>query len=370
MCLRDDKAQTSNQQAEVSMMSASQDTKERKIMKIMALASAMVPLLVAGAVSAQDIDNGRFSAEFVFELQSDSVVDSDDSASEFTNVHSTVEAALSYQMLDTTSLNASLVFEQLRDQDDDSFNEDHGAYIEELFILHDFGPLAVQLGKFNPGFGFAWDAAPGIYGVDFAEDYEITEKVGAAVIVPLKLAGSEHEFALSIFNADRSALSDSIGISRGQTSLGDGGVSNTDSPESYVVSLSGELSGTGYTIAYQHQEAGEGDDEDQSGVVLGVTRDFGGFEGLAEIAYFDSFDGTKASATYFTIGGAVPIADRLSISGVYSYRDIENAADDHLLTAALEYEFLDGFTGSLGYRYGDEDEVESHTIGALLVYEF
>jgi hypothetical protein len=35
----------------------------------------------------------------------------------------------------------------------------------------------VQTGKLNPGFGVAWDKAPGIYGTDLAEDYEISERI-------------------------------------------------------------------------------------------------------------------------------------------------------------------------------------------------
>lgn len=35
----------------------------------------------------------------------------------------------------------------------------------------------MQTGKLNPGFGIAWDKAPGIYGTDLAEDYEISERI-------------------------------------------------------------------------------------------------------------------------------------------------------------------------------------------------
>jgi hypothetical protein len=33
-------------------------------------------------------------------------------------------------------------------------------------------------------------------------------------------------------------------------------------------------------------------------------------------------------------------------------------------------ELFAGVTGALAYRYGDEEGVDSHTIGTLLAYEF
>ena len=72
------------------------------------------------------------------------------------------------------------MFEPVQDPDpgDDRFLEDHGLYAEELFVNYETGHFAGYAGKFNPSFGTAWDLAPGIFGTDLAEDYEITERIG------------------------------------------------------------------------------------------------------------------------------------------------------------------------------------------------
>lgn len=326
------------------------------------------------ATAAQaDSDSGPFSAEFSIELQSDFNYDSTDPTAEINNTYATIESALSYAFTSRTSLNAGLVFEQLVDPTSDSFLEDHGLYVEELYFSHDFGRAQLILGKFNPAFGVAWDAAPGLYGTDFAEDYEITEKLGAAVTVPFEAGGGEHELSFALFNADRTILSDSIGEERGQNNRAAGGVSNTSSPESLAVSLSGSFGNTGYNLGVQHQERGRGDLADQTGFVAGVTHMFDTgsvpVEVLAEFAYFDDFDGSRNSARYGTLGVAAPVGP-VTLSAVYSVRDVQTMPTDRLVTVSAEMEFADGLTGAIGYRHGREDGEKTQTIGTLLVYEF
>ncbi|WP_371224961.1 hypothetical protein [Roseovarius sp. 2305UL8-3] len=342
-------------------------------MNTKATASALALLVVAGGAMAQDAGNGPFSAEFVIELQNDWTFDSTDPAAEFNNTFATIEGALSFSFTQNTSVNATLVFEQITGPTDDSFLEDHGLYAEELYFAHDFGGAQVVLGKFNPAFGVAWDAAPGIYGVDFAEDYEITEKLGGAIIVPFEAAGGSHEVSFAAFQADRTILSDSLGEERGLTSLPMGGVSNTDGVESFALSLSGEFGATGYNLGIQHQGRGAGDAADQTGAVFGITHavEAGSFpfELLAEVAWFDEFDGTTNSATYGTVGISAPIGP-VTVSGVYSVRDVQTMPTDRLATISAEMELFGGLTGALGYRFGREGGVKSQTIGTLLVYEF
>jgi len=348
------------------------------------ISSAAIVALMSGAAVAQDAyeitgedvleqaeeANTGFSAEFSIEVENDYIFDSDDKAAELNDTFPTIEAALSYGFTPNVSLNTSLVLEPVEDAVNDRFFEDLGLYAEEVYLYTNLGPVAAVLGKFNPSFGMAWDAAPGIYGVDFAEDYEITEKLGGTLIVPFTAAGGEHEFAVSLFTADRTFLSDSLGEERGKLRRRDGGVSNTNSPESINVALTGEISGTNYNLGVQSQQAGRGDAKDQVGGVFGLTRDFGGFELLGEVAYFDHFDGTRNSATYATLGGSVPITDRLSLSGVYSHRDIEGGTADHLATATAEFQLSEGLTLAAAYRYGDEGGDKSHTFGTLVAYEF
>ena len=337
------------------------------------LAGAIALGLATSVHADETTGSGPFSAEFVIELQNDWTFDADDPAAELNNTFATIEGALSFSFTQNTSLNASLVFEQLVDPTGDSFLEDHGLYVEELFFAHDFGAAEVILGKFNPAFGVAWDAAPGIYGVDFAEDYEITEKLGAAISVPFTAGGGEHALTFAAFQADRTLLSDSIGEERGQTSLPQGGVSNTSGLESFLLSLSGKFGATSYNVGVQHQARGRGDVADQTGAVIGVTHtvETGSFplELLAELAWFDDFDGARNSATYATLGVAAPIGG-VTVSAVYALRDVQTVPTDHLATISAEREFFENFTGAIAYRYGDEGGEDSHTFGTLLVYEF
>ena len=321
---------------------------------------------------AQEGDS-PFSAEFVVELQNDGVIDSDDPDGELNNFFATIEGALSYSFGSGSSVNATLLIEPVEDPDDDSFLEDHGLFAEELFFAQDFGAGELILGKFNPAFGVAWDAAPGIYGVDFAEDYELAEFLGAGVNVPLQFAGGEHVISVAVFQADRTFLSNSAGEERGRTRLSDGGPANTSGPESIAVALSGEFGATSYNIGVQYLSAGEGDEDDQTGFVAGVIHTLGGaaegVELLGEVVWFDSFDGSENEAVFVTVGASVPVGP-VTLSGVYSLRDVETASADHLATVSAEMELVEGLVGSIGYRYGDEEGVESHTLGALLVYEF
>ncbi|MEO1138925.1 MAG: hypothetical protein AAFW87_05660 [Pseudomonadota bacterium] len=334
-----------------------------KLATLLGAAAAALPI----ATHAQDAGGSRFSADFTIELQNDYTFDSSDPANELNDTFLTIEGALSFSLGPNSSINSTLVIEPITDATGDRFLEDHGLYAEELFFSHEFGGVEIVLGKFNPSFGVAWDAAPGVYGVDFAEDYEITERLGAGVNVPI--AGGDHVFSVAFFQADRTLLSDSFGEERGQTSLAAGGPSNTEGPRSYSVAVSGSIAGTDYNFGFQNQAAGQGDVENQLGYVAGLSRNFNGVDLLGEVAYFSEFDGTSSSAFFTTVGVAVPVG-RVRLSGVYSHRDIQGAPEDDLVTVSAEMELLDGLTGAVGYRWADEDGAENQTLGTLLVYEF
>ncbi|PWE28102.1 hypothetical protein DDZ14_19180 [Maritimibacter sp. 55A14] len=314
-----------------------------------------------------------FSADFAVELENDYTFDADDPAAELNDFFATIEGALALEVAPGSGVYATLVLEPIDDPVDDRFLEDHGLYAEELYVAHDFGAAAVKLGKFNPAFGVAWDAAPGIYGVDFAEDYELTERVGLGLDIPLGGAG-EHQLSLAAFFADTSFLSDSVIESRGQLDRSDGGASNTESPESASAELSGSLGEAAYNLGLRHQKRGRGDAGDETGVVLGLSRPLalGGAEVtvLGELAWFENFDGGPDEAVYGTLGLEADIAGPAVLSAVYAVRDAENADTDHLATVTADFELAEGLTLGAGYRYGREGGGDSHTLGALLVYEF
>ncbi len=324
--------------------------------------------------SAQDV-YPRLEGSITIEVENDYTFDSDDVTADETNdLYNTTEAAVSLLFSAQTSLNATVLFEPIRDpaRFESREFEDHGLYAEEIYLRHDFGAFAVLAGKFDPAFGFAWEAAPGLYGADFAEDYELTERLGGAVEVPLTLGATEAVFTLAAFAADRTFLSDSLISERGDTDEADGGVSNTDAPESFVAALSGEADDLGWTVAFRRQAKGVGDTDDEWGFVAGVTAPLGGdlgIEGLAEAAFFPKFDGGPDSALYMTLGLSAPVGP-VTLSGVYSLREMENAPTDHLATFSAEYEIAENAVIGAGYRFGREGGDDSHTVGVLFLYEF
>jgi len=89
----------------------------------------------------------------------------------------------------------------------------HAAWVETLNLRWQRGPLVAFAGKIHPRFGAAWFRVPGLYGADYAGDYELREKLGAGLELDLEdvfglddaLGG--HELRVEAFQADTSFLS-------------------------------------------------------------------------------------------------------------------------------------------------------------------
>jgi hypothetical protein len=340
------------------------------------LSSAALLISVTAATSLYAQDDGiTFSADFAVEIEDDFTFESTDDTAELNDLFATVEGAFALRFGQGTSINSTVLFEPIVDATDDREFEDHGLFVEELYIAHDFAKGSVLAGKFDPAFGFAWDVAPGLYGADFAEDYELTERLGVSASVPFGLFDGEAEVTASLFMADRTFLSDSVINSRGNASLSDGGVSNTNVPTSFALTLYGETaSATTYNLGFRIQDKAErGGGAEEYGIIGGVGApvQFGEFEMelLAEAAFLPKFDGGNDAAAYLTIGAATPVGP-VTLSTVYSLREIENAPTDHLITASAEMEIYDGVTGAVGYRFGREASESNHTIGAVIAFEF
>ncbi len=98
----------------------------------------------------------------------------------------------------------------------EAYFEDIGVFVETLGLAYQFGAVTLFGGKFNPTFGIAWDVAPGIYGADLADDYELTERIGGGGAVTL--GGGDfgrHTLTGQVFFLDTSVLSQSWGTESG-----------------------------------------------------------------------------------------------------------------------------------------------------------
>jgi hypothetical protein len=113
--------------------------------------------------------------EILIELRSDSDFDST-----ARDQYLKVEPAFSIGLSEHFSIEAGFVLEPVANPPPgrDRWFDDEGFFVETLFLRWEWDRFSLHAGKFNPAFGFAWGLAPGIYGVDFAEDYEITERIG------------------------------------------------------------------------------------------------------------------------------------------------------------------------------------------------
>jgi hypothetical protein len=325
----------------------------------------------ASAAAAQDVP--RFTADFLAEIETDGVVSASDPDAEITDTYLTFTAAFGLEYAEGSGLFAALVFEPVQDATDDRFFDDHGLYVDSLYLRHDFGPAAALAGKFAPAFGQAWDIAPGLYGADFAGDYELLEKLGASVEVPFAAAGGEHVFTAAIYTADSTALSRSVITSRGRVRRSDGGPSNSDDP-SFALSLQGAFGDIGYNAGFLRQARGDGDDRAETGGVAGLTYAMPLAEGvlslIGEGAYLHGYGGERVNAFVGTAGAAYSFQD-WTFSAVYANRSFSDSRDnDHLATVGVDYQLTEAVGLSLAYRYGEEDGGDSHTVGAYVSFAF
>jgi hypothetical protein len=344
--------------------------------------SFLVALPVASAFA--ETSYPRVDAVIPFEIQNDYAYESDDPTAELNNTFAVIEPEVTVHFSDAISIVAGLVLENVNDPVGDRFFEDQGLFIEQLFAQYSGDNFNVKAGKFNPTFGIAWDKAPGIYGVDFAEDYELTEKIGFGADVTFgDEASGEHTLSGSTFFADTSFLAQTFINSRGQPRIGDSGPSNTEDLSSFAVSLDSEsvpaLGGIGYTLGVSHQGKGRADTNDETSYAVGV---FGSFElsedltlePLIEYVRRDNAGATIADTDYLTLSSAL-LHGPWNLAASYTNRNMDpNTAgtpdvEDHLYQVSGGYAFENGLTADLAYRFAEEANIDTHIIGLLFTYE-
>lgn len=325
----------------------------------------------------------RVDANLLIEVQNDNTYKSQDDDAELNDLFTTTEPEVTFHFNRHLSLLVHGVLEPVKDPgpQDDRYFEDHGFYLEEIVVQYDADWIFGFGGKFAPNFGLAWDTAPGVYGSDFAEDYEFSENIGfGGGLVYASEAVGTHTVAASTFFQDYSILSDSAITSRGRTRTSDGGVGNTGDLSSFAVSLDGaELPfapGFAYHTAFILRGKGMGDAEDEKGVVFSgnYTFDLQGVTvtPLIEYAHFFDADGvTDQERAFLTTAVSVEWRNwnlALSRTGRDTDRPNDSDFDDALYQVSAGYSFDFGLTADVGWKIAEEEGVESQTIGVLLTY--
>ena len=183
------------------------------------------PLLLPGLAAARAeeapvrLEAGGFSLEGSLDTELD--IDRNGRRGDrraYTDLYNKTELELTLTLPQGFAIESSFKTEPASREPDGSDRAFRGqaAWVETLLLSWSEGPLRLFAGKIHPRFGFAWDRAPGLYGTDFAEGYELTEKIGFGVNLSLSdLAGlgeawGRHSLQLEMFQADRTALSSSL----------------------------------------------------------------------------------------------------------------------------------------------------------------
>ncbi|MDP6977823.1 MAG: hypothetical protein QF570_04375 [Myxococcota bacterium] len=335
------------------------------------------------AVAAEGADQPffRLSGEFLFETQNDRTVRAASDDEEINDLYITIEPYLSLGFGEYVSLEAGLILEPVAGPQPgaDRYIEDEGLCVEELYLRYANERWGVRAGKFNPTFGVAWDVAPGIYGVDFAEDYELTERIGGGGFVRL---GDErygfHRFAADLFFADTSFLSGSGLHDRGRLRRSDGGPSNTGDPRSFALALEGEeiprLTGMTYHLAFSRQKVA-GAARNQYGYAAGLSYAFAPTDDveiqlLSEYVHQRGVEGERLQRHYYTQSGAASWRGwNLALSSTLRDSDSrEGGPTDHLLQLSAGYGFDFGLSIDVAWRYAREDGSAAHGFGGLIAH--
>jgi hypothetical protein len=320
-----------------------------------------------------------------FSIEDDWTFESDDDSLEGHDVYPTIELGLDILLHPNFLVHTDVTFEPVLDRDpfDDRFFGDLGIYVETLYGQFENDRFMVLAGKYSPSFGLAWDATPGLFGTDFAETYELSEKIGAAAAFKFGsgTAGS-HTLQGNIFFADTTILSNSLFTERRQNDVNFGGASNTEQLDSFSITLSGDsiaaLPGLAYTLGYSHQAAGTGDVDDENGYVFGLTKNYELGNGqtidlVGEVAYLDHAFAGPDDAVFSTVGIGYAIGS-WSLSAAYTnVWNIRAGASDfaeHLATTTVGYTFSNGIAVDLGYAFTEVANIQSHTIGLAVGKSF
>jgi len=344
------------------------------------LALSLVPFigLSVSVATADESSYPNISGELSVELENDWTHESDDEEGELSDLYPTVTLATKVGFTSELSVNVEATFEPVEDAADDRAFEDLGAYVNILTVNYDTDLLSVYAGKFTPNFGIAWDAAPGLFGTDLNEDYELAEMLGAGGALNFEAAGT-HTVSGSLFFQDTSFLSDSLGDSRGPLDKSDGGPANTEDLSSFALALDGEFSaleGFRYHVGFSSLEEGDDGEENQIGYAVGAEYSFNLTDEitatpLAEYTFIDNVGGIEDDEAHYITAAFSMNYGAWDASATYQHRDTETAADDfsdYVAALTVGYTFENGIGISGGLREAEEEGVGSSSVGLLLSY--
>jgi len=146
------------------------------------------------------------------------------------------------------------------------------------------------------------------------------------------------------------------------------------------LSLEGEniagINGFYYKLGYQNQAEGDADinADRQTGYAMTLGHEISfneriALDGLIEFVDINNVDGASVDSQYITTNLVTTIDEMWNVTVSYTARDIETGAndvEDHLLQISGGYDFGQGTTAEIGYRYAEELGSETNIIGGLI----
>ena len=269
--------------------------------------------------------------------------------------------------------------------DDRGFKlRDTGLLIEELKIYYENEDMKFSAGKFDPSFGTAHRKSKriGVFASQFAEDYNLREKLGANVTALLE--GSQISF--SSFFSDSTDLSRSAINDRGKESRNNGLSSNTGSFSSYSVLMEGEDFLTIDNLFYNFGFRSLGTDKEgrkrETGFVAGseylykIGRETSLIP-FIELVRIQNFSGESGRiGNYLTIA-AIGKYSSWTASTSLMLRNIKRpnatnnlpkSSDDRQLQFSIGYKFTDDLTLDVSRAVIQENGYKAGIFGASLNY--
>lgn len=246
------------------------------------------------------------------------------------------------------------------------------------------GPFAVFGGKFGPNFGIAWDAAPGVYGTDLAEEYELAERIGlgASASASYEDAGlGSHTLSASTFFLDTSGLACSAFTRRQKTRRDDGGPGNTQGFDSFAVGLDGTdfgvAAGLRYHVSFVLQGKGADGEKDETSYAgaLEYAIDLGDDLAVTPLIEYVAIDAAEGVADQFRsyLTGALSVAWRgwnLAMAGTRKETDPIDATrtKEEIVQVSAGYAFANGIGVDVGWKRALADGIDTDTAGVLLTH--
>ena len=343
-----------------------------------------------------------WGARLLVTLQSDQTLNSSGGVKPFNNTYSEPELESFVNFGKHFALNSLVKMEQVRSVSESSAFRAEGAYIEQLYAVATFNPVEIYGGKIHPRFAKGWDVTPGLYGTDFDEDYELTEKIGVGGAVTANFFGTHTLSVESFFNDttflsnslfSRPSINDSDVLRPGHARHTDGGAGNTETLDNFDVVLEGadlpHLKGVTYNLGWSRQKHGTSEEKNENAYVAGLAWEYALTEAIKiipmfEYAHVSNQGGADISVDYVTFAIGADLGQGWSASAHATIRPVEDHAanddyTDHLVGFSVGYDLgarlkklaplLEGLGVEAGYKHERVARENLYTIGAVLTYE-